>query len=162
MAPWEFTFYFSVFAGFAMAIGGTIALFLKRALDKDGESTIDIKFLGRLKTKYPALVALFLGTGLLIHSQINCPKVATKIPVKAIVKKDGQLIRDGLVVIYRNGDTGQTNDDGSCEVRVDRDGHTFAGFAYKTVDGKLHYGKSGVAMDDKLTKGTFEANIKEE
>jgi len=161
MAPWEFTFVFSVIAGFTMAIGGTLALFLKRAVDQDGESTIDIKYLGRLKTKYPALVALFLGTGLLIHSQINCPQVPPKIPVNAIVKKDGQPIRDGLVVIYRNGDTGQTNDDGTCVVNVDREGYTFAGFAYKTVDGKLHYGKSGVKMDDKLTKGTFEADITE-
>jgi len=144
-------------AGLVLVLGGMYLLYAQRFVRSlDGTIEMELPFIGRVKTNYPSLAAIFLGALLLLYPlnkwQPQTPTVAVTGRI-TLPASDAQ--RNVLVFVVPNENKTFTNDDGTYTVQVRAGEPSYTGIAYlppvtkvETVQGDP---KNGLKFDVDLT-----------
>jgi hypothetical protein len=148
--------------GLIFGLGGMYLLAKQKFVrGKDNATEVEIPVFGRIKTNYPSLVAVLLGTFLLYMPLQKLPTEAPKLHIEGQVTQDGQPRKKEIMVVlaparYKNF----TQSDGKIAMDVDNvpgEGD-YTGIAYFT-DGNC---KDVKFADVSTTKdgGEFNADVR--
>jgi len=138
--------------GLFSVLGGLYLLATQKLLSSDTGTEVEIKFLGRLKSNYPSLAAIFIGAGLLVYTmQVNQPPPRFPISGK-ITPADGDI---SMVAIVPNDLQHSTNTDGSFTIDV-----PFGQTAYNGIAYNPNYPPVIGSVVIKEGRGEFNADLK--
>jgi hypothetical protein len=146
----------SMVAGFIFGVGGMYLLATQKFMQTPG-GIIEVKipFFGRLKTNYPAAIFVFFGSFLVFYPLHLWHQTPETIPVIGKIEKIGQLSHEGIMVgIIPDRYKTFTNSDGSYTIEVDKQGHSYAAFAYYTNGSQYAFKIQGVKVSK--DKGAFD------
>jgi hypothetical protein len=147
--------------GGALVVGGLWLIAKQKIItDTKGHSIdIDIPFFGKIKTNYPSVTALFLGTFLIWLPIDKWSSEPDRIPVSGQVIVEGRQSHDGVIVgIIPGSHKTFTHNDGSYNLDISRGETSYTGVAYYREGNQKDVYLGGVNFD--TNKGTFNAALR--
>ena len=149
----------SVAGGFVVVGGGLYLIaHQKNIASPEGNAIeVEIPLLGRIKTNYPAGLALALGVFLILYPLVTWPKAPEKIPISGKITVKGRPSAEGIMIGIVPGTLGVTNTDGSYTVEVPGGERSYTAVAYYRDDRSRLVQVAGVNVT--LGGGSFSTEL---